>query len=162
MFCKAFSALAIASSIGFFSLATAIAPSAVAQSLDYRQTMENDDFSLWNSGESQGVAFNVWRRKGKSGGGYYYFLWAAPYASVEDRGDPEVVVFFDSNIARLDSEYLVDCYKEGSYAQQQCDEPEQKPTHYRYAGPCIFPWQVAADGSICGGRSAIARPGQFE
>ena len=125
------------------------------------EVMENDDFFLWNSGESRGVAFNVWKRKGKSGGGYYYFMWEAPYAGVEDRGNPEVVVFFDSNIARLDSKYLMDCYQDGSYAQQ-CDKPEAKPVHYRFAGPCIFPWQTAIDGSSCGARPAIAYPGQFE
>lgn len=155
------SAVAVTSGIGLLSLASSIMPSAIAQTTDYREVMENDDFSLWNSGESRGVAFNVWSRKGKAGGGYYYFMWKAPYASVEDRGDPEVVVFFDSNITRLDSEYLVDCYNDGSYGQL-CEEPEKKPAHYRYAGPCIFFWQVAADGSMCGERSAIAWPGQFE
>lgn len=102
MFKKTIRALAIASSISLISLNFA----ASAQSNDYRQYMEADDFSLWNSGESQGVAFNVWKRKGKSGGGFYYFLWKSPYAAVEDRGDPDVVVFFDSNIAQLNSEFL--------------------------------------------------------
>ncbi|PZO13570.1 MAG: hypothetical protein DCF25_15965 [Leptolyngbya foveolarum] len=161
MLFKMLSAVAVTSGIGLLSLASSIMPSAIAQTTDYREVMENDDFSLWNSGESRGVAFNVWSRKGKAGGGYYYFMWKAPYASVEDRGDPEVVVFFDSNITRLDSEYLVDCYNDGSYGQL-CEEPEKKPAHYRYAGPCIFFWQVAADGSMCGERSAIAWPGQFE
>lgn len=162
MFKKPLPVLILASSLSLLSLATTIVPSATAQTTDYIEVMEDDDFSLWNSGESRGVAFNVWKRKAKSGGGYYYFMWEAPYAGVEDRGNPEVVVFFDSNIARLDSEYLVDCYKDGDTYAQQCDEPESKPVHYRYAGPCIFPWQVAIDGSSCGGRSAIAYPGQFE
>lgn len=27
------------------------------------------------------------------------------------------------------------------------------------AGNCDYPWQTASDGSRCGGRSAISRPG---
>ena len=157
---KTISALTVASGIGLLSLMAIFTPSSSAQSINYEQAMENDSFSLWNSGESQGVAFNVWQRKGKAGGGYYYFLWKAPYAVVEDRGDPEVVVFFDSNIAQLNSEYLTDCYQDGSY-NSTCLNEETKPPHYRYAEPCIFAWQTAADGSICGRRSAIVQPGHL-
>lgn len=65
------------------------------------------------------------------------------------------------NIARLNFEYLVDCYNGGSDGQL-CEEPGKKPVYCRYAGPCIFSCQVAADGSVCGWRSEIAWPGQFE
>lgn len=158
---KAIAALALTSGIGALSFASPFSAAVSAQSNDYRKIMEEDSFSLWNSGESQGVAFNVWKRKGKAGGGFYYFLWKAPYAKVADRGDPEVVVFFDSNIAQLNSEYLVDCYQNGD-SGSVCEKPDKKPVHYRYSGTCIFPWQVMADGNACGKQAAIARPGQFE
>ena len=82
-------------------------------------------------------------------------MWSAPYVSVEDRGDPDVVMFFDSSIARLGSEYLVDCYKEGDCAASQRDELKQKLPHYRYAEPRIFPRQVVVDGSRRDGRPLI-------
>ncbi len=157
MFKKTVRALATASGISLIALTSV----ASAQGNEYRQYMEADDFSLWNSGESQGVAFNVWRRKGKSGGGFYYFLWKSPYAAVADRGDPEVVVFFDSNIAQLNSDFLVDCYQDGAY-DSACQKPKTKPPHYRYTGSCIFPWQTATDGFSCGESATILRPGIFE
>jgi hypothetical protein len=160
------SALAIAGGIGVIGFTTALSPSALAQSAsvqtqaNYRQAMEADRFTLWNSGESQNVAFNVWKRPARAGGGFYYFMWEAPYASVVDRGDPEVVVFFDSNITQLNSEFLVECYNQGS-AGSSCLKLESKPVHYRYTGSCIFPWQIASDGTACATDAQIARPGQF-
>jgi hypothetical protein len=60
-------------------------------------------------------------------------MWQAPYAAVEDRGEPEVVVFFDSNLVQLNSQFLVDCYQDATYSNT-CIDPETKPTHYRWTG----------------------------
>lgn len=154
-------ALLATAGTGFLSLVTALTfPAAAQAGMDYRQAMAADRFTLWNSGESQNVAFNVWKRQARAGGGFYYFMWEGQYANVADRGNPEVVVFFDSNITQLNSEFLVDCYWAGSYSPT-CLEPQSKPVHYRYEGSCIFPWQYALNGSICGNRAAIASPGVF-
>lgn len=155
LLCKA----ALASSIGVVSLFSASTfTSTSAQESDYRQVMRADSFSLWNSGEMSGIAFDVWRRPAASGGGYYYFLWKGQYARVADKGDPKVVVFFDSNTAQLKSEFLVDCYNGAGSA---CLNPETKPTHYRYEGLCIFPWQMTAAGRLCGSAADILRLGMF-
>jgi hypothetical protein len=158
---KLIPALAMAGNVGLLSLTTLLSPSAFAQAEpDYQQAMEADRFTLWNSGESQNVAFNVWRRPARAGGGFYYFMWEGPYANVIDRGDPEVVVFFDSNITQLNSEFLVECYDElGS--GELCAKHESKPVHYRYTGSCIFPWQLTSIGRACGTSAQIASPGQF-
>lgn len=160
MFSKLLPKAALVSSIGFISLFTALTSSASAQEPYYQQIMRSDNFSLWNSGEMSGIAFDVWRRPAASGGGYYYFLWKGQYASVADKGDPEVVVFFDSNTAQLKSAFLVDCYNAPS-SSMSCLNPETKPAHYRYAGFCTFPWQTTASGSACGNTAAIPRPGAF-
>ncbi len=145
---------------GFLLLTTALTPSAMAQAdMDYRQAMAADGFTLWNSGESQNIAFNVWKRPARAGGGFYYFMWEGQYASVADRGNPEVVVFFDSNLAQLNSDFLVDCYHAGSGSI--CLNSQNKPAHYRYTGACIFPWQYTSTENICGSRAAIASPGDF-
>lgn len=158
---KLISTSATAVGIGVLSLATAIAPAASAQEEPpHYQAMEADSFSLWKTGERSGIAFDVWRRSASAGGGYYYFLWKGQYANVVDTGDPEVVVFFEGNIAQLKSAYLTDCY-EAPIGSQTCLEPDKKPIHYRHAGTCAFPWQAALDGSICGERAAIRRPGGF-
>lgn len=157
---KLLSKAALVSSIGFISLSATLTSSASAQESYYQQVMRSDNFSLWNSGEMSGIAFDVWRRPAASGGGYYYFLWKGQYASVADKGDPEVVVFFDSNTAQLKSAFLVDCYN-ASGSSMSCLNPETKPVHYRYAGFCIFPWQTTASGSVCGNIAAISRPGAF-
>lgn len=160
MFGKFFLAAAFVGSIGLASLPTVLTLSASAQESYYQQIMRSDNFSLWNSGEMSGIAFDVWRRPAASGGGYYYFLWKGQYASVADKGDPEVVVFFDSNTAQLKSAFLVDCYNAPG-SSMTCLNPETKPVHYRYAGFCIFPWQTTASGSACRNTAAIPRPGAF-
>lgn len=143
-------------------MTSALTSAAMAQAdVSYQQTMTADDFTLWNSGESQNIAFNVWKRPARAGGGFYYFLWEGQYADVVDRGNPEVVVFFDSNVAQLNSEFLVDCYHAGS-SSSTCLNPQSKPVHYRYTGACIFPWQQhTSTGNICGNRAAISSPGDF-
>ena len=160
MFSKLLSVAALTGSLGLLSLATAVTDPASAQETDYQQAMQADNFSLWNTGEMSGIAFDVWRRPAASGGGFYYFLWQGQHGRVTDTGDPEVVVFFDSNLAQLKSEFLTDCYS-ASTTSDFCLNPDRKPAHYRFEGPCIFPWQTAADGSSCGDRAAIARPGIF-
>ena len=157
MFSKLLPTAALAGSLGLVSLATTAVP-VFAQEASHQQIMRADGFSLWNSGEMSGIAFDVWRRPAAAGGGYYYFLWQGQYGRVADKGDPEVVVFFDSNMAQLKSEFLTDCYNASG---NTCLNPDSKPTHYRFDGPCIFPWQTASDGSSCGDRAAIARPGIF-
>lgn len=153
--------MATAVGIGVLSLTTGITPAASAQAdPPHYQAMEADDFSLWKTGERSGIAFDVWRRSAASGGGYYYFLWKGQYANVVNTGDPEVVVFFEGNIAQLKSAYLTDCY-EAPAGSNSCLEPDKKPSHYRYAGPCAFSWQTASDGSTCGSRAAIRRHGGF-
>lgn len=157
---KIVSALAIAGGISLLSATTALTPSSTAQeALDYQAVMKSDKFTLWNSGETQNVAFNVWKRPARAGGGFYYFLWKGPYAKVADRGNPEVVVFFDSNVVQANSEFLVDCYDNGRPGLS-CVNPDNKPVHYRYQGSCIFPWQRTSSGSLCS-ISDIDRPGQF-
>ena len=145
--------------VGLLLATTAVLP-ASAQNLVHEQAMEADGFSLWNSGERGGVAFDVYNRSASAGGGYYYFLWSGNYGAVADHSDPEVVVFFQSNIARVTEPMLTDCYN-ANQNDDQCLEPDRKPTHFRHVGPCAFPWQTAIDGSTCGGRAAIARPGGF-
>ncbi|NJM99838.1 MAG: hypothetical protein HC800_24295 [Phormidesmis sp. RL_2_1] len=127
-----------------------------AQEADYQQAMRADNFSLWNSGEMSGIAFDVWRRPAASGGGFYYFLWQGQYGRVADTGDPEVVVFFDSNIAQLKSELLTDCYNAPA-TSTTCLNPESKPAHYRYDRPCAFPWQqpLTAVSAVTGLRSLV-------
>lgn len=110
MFSKLLPMATLAGSLGLVSLATALSNPASAQEAYYQQVMQADNFSLWNSGEMSGIAFDVWRRPAASGGGYYYFLWQGQHGRVTDTGDPEVVVFFDSNMAQLKSEFLTDCY----------------------------------------------------
>ena len=160
MFRKLLPTAALAGSLGLVSLASALIAPALAQEAYYQQVMRADNFSLWNSGEMSGIAFDVWRRPAASGGGFYYFLWQGQYGRVADKGDPEVVVFFDSNMAQLKSEFLTDCYNAPS-TSNTCLNPDRKPVHYRFDGPCTFPWQTAADGSSCGGRAALSRPGIF-
>ncbi|MGB3291648.1 MAG: hypothetical protein WBB01_01510 [Phormidesmis sp.] len=160
MFGKLLPTATLAGTIGLVSLTTALTAPASAQEVDYQQVMRADNFSLWNSGEMSGIAFDVWRRPAASGGGFYYFLWQGQYGRVADTGDPEVVVFFDSNMAQLKSEFLTDCYNAPT-SSDTCLNPDRKPAHYRFDGPCIFPWQTAANGTSCGGRAAISRPGSF-
>lgn len=152
------SALAIASSVSTVILSTSLVAS--AQEPRHYQAMEADSFSLWKTGEMSGIAFDIWRRPAALGGGYYYFLWQGQYANVVDTADPEVVVFFEGNIAQLKSAFLVDCH-EAPDSDTFCLNPDRKPAHYRHVGPCAFPWQRATDGSVCGDRAAIVRPGGF-
>lgn len=160
MFRKVLSASALATALGFSSLLPSLTPAASAQAPRHHASMEADGFSLWNSGERSGVAFDVWTRPAREGGGFYYFLWQGQYSSIADTAEPEVAVFFYSNIAKVDGSWLVDCIDNGS-ASSQCQNPNSKPSHMRFTGSCIFPWQYAIDGSVCGGRAAITRPGSF-
>ncbi len=172
MFNKFLPAVTLATSLGCCALATTLTAAAstqsaspqtlLAQAAPYQQTMAADNFSLWNSGEMSGIAFDIWRRPAAVGGGYYYFLWKGQYASVPDKGNPEVVVFFEGNIAQLKSAFLVDCYNASdSYSPGSCLNPESKPAHYRYQIPCIFPWQVDYSERSCGVNAAIPSPGIF-
>ena len=111
-----------------------------------------------NIGGSSGVAFDVWTRPARAGG-FYYFLWQGQYAAIPETAEPEVVVFFDSNIAQVKGNWLVDCLNGGS--SDGCRNPEDKPAHARFTGSCIFPWQVAIDGFSCGQRAAIPSPGSY-
>ena len=157
---KAISALTAVSTIGLLTLASILTSSASAQEPYHYQAMAADDFFLWKTGERGGIAFDVWRRSAASGGGYYYFLWEGQYADVEDTGSPEVVVFFEGNIAQLKQAFLTDCYHAPA-SSNTCLEPDKKPVHYRYDGSCVFPWQPMIGGSLCGNRAAIASPGGF-
>ena len=150
---------ALATTLGLSSLLPALTPAADAQEPRHHALMEADGFSLWNHGERSGVAFDVWTRPAREGGGFYYFLWQGQYAAVTDTAEPEVVVFFDSNIATVNGNWLVDCLNNGS--SDWCQKPEDKPAHARFTGPCIFPWQFAIDGSSCGQRAAIPSPGSY-
>lgn len=118
--------------------------------------MEAAGFTLWNDGEMNGVAFDVWTRPAREGGGFYYFLWGGQYANIVDYGSPEVMVYFDSNIAQVNGAWMRDCYDNASYGDQ-CQNAGGKPAHIRHAGPCALPWQIAADGSLCGDRAAFVR-----
>lgn len=161
MISKLLSTLAIASGISLAANFTGMTPAASAQVPHHHQVMEADGFTLWNSGERSGIAFNVWTRPAALGGGYYYFLWEGRYTDVADTSNPEVVVFFEGNVVQLKAEFLVDCYAENIAYQRECQNPEQKPTHYRYQGTCIFPWQYYASQMRCGSSAKIPSPGIF-
>lgn len=160
MFRQLLSASALATALGLTSLLPTLTPAATAQAPRHHAQMEADGFSLWSSGERSGVAFDVWTRPAREGGGFYYFLWQGQYSSVPDTAEPEVAVFFYSNIAKVDGSWLVNCLSNNSTGSQ-CQNSGSKPSHVRVTGPCIFPWQFAIDGSSCGGRAAITRPGNF-
>ena len=149
----------LATTLGLASLLPALTPTADAQAPRHHALMEADSFSLWSYGERSGVAFDVWTRPARAGGGFYYFLWQGQYAAIPETAEPEVVVFFDSNIAQVKGNWLVDCLNGGS--SDGCRNPEDKPAHARFTGSCIFPWQVAIDGFSCGQRAAIPSPGSY-
>ncbi len=151
---------ACATVLGLLSLLPTVTPAVIAKEARHHAQMEADGFSLWNFGERSGVAFDVWTRPAREGGGFYYFLWQGQYAAIADTAEPEVAAFFYSNIAQVNGSWLVDCLDNGS-TSPQCQNPGGKPSHMRFTGPCIFPWQFAIDGSSCGGRAAITRPGNF-
>lgn len=153
------SRISLAGGLGLIALSPLLTPAALAQNTPHEQAMAADDFTLWNDGEMNGIAFDVWTRSAASGGGFYYFLWEGNYENIADHGSPEVVVFFESNIAQVNTNLLTDCFRDGSYSDT-CWKPERKPTHYRYTGQCIFPWQTAY-GSTCGSAASIPRPGAF-
>ena len=98
-----------------------------------RATPAAQGFSLWTSGERSGIAFDLWTRPAQDGGGFYYLLWAGTHANVADRSQPEVAVYFDSNVATVNGAWLVDCYNEAS-PSSQCLNPERKPEHMRQRG----------------------------
>lgn len=93
-------------------------------------------FTLWNDGEMSGVAFKVWTRPARQGGGFYYFLWGGHYANITDHARPEVAVYFDSNIATVNGSWLVDCYNNAS-SRSLCANAEGKPDHVRRSGGSI-------------------------
>ncbi|MGC1527397.1 MAG: hypothetical protein WA783_15225 [Phormidesmis sp.] len=129
--------IAVSTSTGVLAVASFLTPATA--SLEAHQTqMEANGFSLWNDGEISGVAFDVWTRPARLGGGFYYFLWAGHYANISDHAQPEVAVFFDSNVATVNGAWLVDCYNYASY-DPECLNSAQKPAHVRQLGSIPAP-----------------------
>ena len=127
---KVLKTVAMAAGIG---ISVAASPFSPAQA-----SPEAQGFSLWTSGERSGIAFDLWTRPAREGGGFYYLLWEGTHANVTDRSQPEVAVFFDSNIATVNGDWLVDCYNNGSYGSE-CLDPSRKPNHVRQRGSIPAP-----------------------
>lgn len=123
-------AVAITAGVGIF-VASALSPA--------KASPEAEGFSLWTSGERSGIAFDLWIRPARQGGGFYYFLWEGSHANVTDRTRPEVAISFDSNAATVNGAWLVDCYNDASYSSQ-CLDPGSKPTHVRQRGSIPAPF----------------------
>ncbi len=88
------------------STAAPQAPAPVGTSSpSFEQAMDNIGLRRWTDGQFDNIAFDVWT---KQGGGFYYFLWSMP--APEDRSDPDVVVFFDSSVSRLNRAFVLGCY----------------------------------------------------
>ena len=154
-------ALIITSGFSLSAVIHSSIPPAAANDKPHLQAMEAAGYTLWNDGEITGVAFDVWTRTARQGGGFYYFLWEGHYADITDYGSPEVVVSFNSNIAQVNGVMIEDCFADGGYGTE-CLNPENKPEHFRHVGSCAFSWQTAVDGSVCGSRAAMVRQSGFQ
>ena len=127
----------LSTSLSVLALSSLLSP-ALAATKENQGGSGPAGFSLWNDGEMSGIAFDVWTRPARDGGGFYYFLWAGAYAGITDHAQPEVAVFFDSNIATVNGAWLVDCYGNASYSPE-CLNAERKPNHVRSLGSIPAP-----------------------
>ncbi|MGD1867584.1 MAG: hypothetical protein ACFB0D_23790 [Phormidesmis sp.] len=129
MFNRFLKTTAVSLSLGVLTVASAFSP-AIAAPKENSASDGPAGFTLWNDGEMSGIAFDVWTRPARDGGGFYYFLWAGEYADITNHARPEVAVFFDSNIATVNGAWLTDCYADASY-RTECQNAAQKPSHVR-------------------------------
>lgn len=122
--------------------------SANRSSLSFEQMMDSEGLTRWTSGRFDDVAYDVWIRRRSSG--FYYFLWSMP--APEDRSNPEIIVYFDSNVSRLNRAFVLGCYfsyggtctgsglSQAGYSERAIghliDDLSRISPHVRRRGPC--------------------------
>ena len=115
--------------------------------LSYSQQMKRAGLRRWTKGRFDNVGFEAWTTRGE---GFYYFLWGVP--NPEDHTSPEVVVFFDSNVSRVNKSFVLGCYfSSGTYCtgntlliasyseedvESLVEDLNRLPAHIRRTGPC--------------------------
>lgn|GEM_PF-5536544 len=144
---------------------------------DFEAVMQEEGYrSIITSRSTTGnLTFDVW---GKQNGDFLFFIWSSRYGI--SRSEPDVIV--GTNLANgvVNDDYIIGCfYSAGS----NCSGDElssarleastqarvktslgQMPANSRwenYQGNCLFPWQLASNGSKCGRRAAVIRPGGY-